>query len=922
VTTEAPQATTTPQQSAIPADFAEVEANLARHLPGYEGRPPQQRMARAIEQALSGEQSLYAQAGCGVGKSLGGLIPVLLHAKRTGQRAIVATATKALQEQYCVAPETKILTADLRYIRADEVVTGMPLVGFDEERVGHRRRYRTATVESTTLIERPCYKLTFDDGTTITASSEHKWLTRRGMGVKWMTTKALCVRAGAREGSNIIRLFDTWETDTSYEAGYLAAAWDGEGYLTQTESAHLANGVINKLGFAQRDNEMRGQVQQYLSALGFKYTENIRTDITAVMISTRPEMARFLGQVRPARLLPKFRADGLGTINVQRGVRLISKEFVGTKTVVAMKTSTGTFVAEGLASHNCSNDLPFLQEHSGIPFTWALVKGRSNYACLSKVNSDDMEHDEIAKAVKKELKENPEHSGDREHFAFPIDDYTWSNLASSSNECPGKAQCAFGEICLSEKAKRKGLDAELVITNQAMLMTDLALQERTRGENSAGIQMLGERGVVLFDEGHEIPEYAANALGRDFNPRGVSVLFRDAMAFAGVHGLALDERADACSMIMEPLNEKMLPLVGNALTLAWFVDNSALFEALNDLLKVLYLDLTGVAIRQDVDRQEAKRHRLLKRISNVKDTLLEVLLAEDHERVRWVEGYTVKDTDHWRMKIAPVDVSRFLRENLWEETPCVVMSATLSTGKDRRGNKDFSYIRRTLGLNAEAVDVGTPFDYRTQGLMFVPDAKVPSPKEYGRWAAYASVTTLGLVRASGGGALLLYTSRKAMQSAYEDLAGLLEDEGRTVLMQGDGRTNKELVQIFKEDEHSVLFALKSFFVGVDVPGNACRLVVIDKMPFPVPSDPVFAARSLAEERAGRRSFSSLSIPMMIMSLEQATGRLIRTKKDRGVVAVLDSRLSSTGYGRDIVAALPDFSRTTSMDDVKAFYGAS
>lgn len=664
--------TSTPQVPVtIPADFAEVEANLAQHLPGYESRPQQQRMARAIETALADNESLYAQAGCGVGKSLGGLIPVLLHAKRTGQRAIVATATKALQEQY----------------------------------------------------------------------------------------------------------------------------------------------------------------------------------------------ANF--------------------------------------------------------------DLPFLQERSGIPFTWALVKGRSNYACLQKVNSDDMEHDETAKAVKKELKENPEHSGDREHFAFPIDDRTWSQMASSSNECPGKSQCPFGEICLSERAKRKGLESDLVITNQAMLMTDLALAEKTRGENTSGIQMLGERGVVLFDEGHEIPDYAANALGREFKPRGVSVLFREAMAFAGVHGLALDERSDVLLMIMEPLDEKMVPLVGQALTQTWFVDNSTLFESLNDLLKNLYMDLTGLNIRHDVDRQEAKRKRLLKRIGNLQDTLLEMLLAEDHERVRWVEGYEdVKGNKHWQLKIAPVDVSQFLKSNLWDQTPAVVMSATLSTGKDRRGTRDFSYIKRTLGLYAKVVDVGTPFDYRTQGLMFVPDAKVPTPKEYSRWAAYASVTTSNLVRASGGGAMLLYTSRKAMKSAYEDLQDIFEDMGLTVLMQGDGRTNKELVKLFKEDEHSVLFALKSFFVGVDIPGNACRLVVIDKMPFPVPCDPIFAARALAEERAGRRSFSSLSIPMMIMSLEQATGRLIRTKKDRGVVAILDSRLSGTGYGRDIVAALPEFSRTADMAAVRTFYQTS
>jgi ATP-dependent DNA helicase DinG len=187
---------------------------------------------------------------------------------------------------------------------------------------------------------------------------------------------------------------------------------------------------------------------------------------------------------------------------------------------------------------------------------------------------------------------------------------------------------------------------------------------------------------------------------------------------------------------------------------------------------------------------------------------------------------------------------------------------------------------------------------------------------------YSLINTLRLIDAAKGGALLLFTSRKAMKEAYENMAELLGDKGYTTLMQGDGRTNKELARIFKEDTHSVLFALKTFFVGVDVPGDACRLVVIDKLPFPVPSDPIFAARSLKEEREGRRSFNSLSIPIMILTLEQGIGRLIRSKTDRGVVAVMDSRLSSTPYGRQIVTALPDFPVTTSMDDIERFFAKS
>jgi ATP-dependent DNA helicase DinG len=660
--------TETAEPQAIPANFGEVEKNFALHLPGYEPRLPQQRMATAIEAALAKGESLYVQAGCGTGKSLGGVTPALIQALHQGKRIIVATATKALQEQYA------------------------------------------------------------------------------------------------------------------------------------------------------------------------------------------------------------------------------------------------------------NKDIPFLQEKSGIPFTWAVVKGRSNYACMVKLNSDDLELDPIAQAVKAELKAAPEHSGDREHFDTEIDNYAWSKLASSSNECPGKSRCPFGEVCLAEKAKRKGLDSDLVITNQAMLMTDLVIQERTRGENTAGVQMLGDRGVVLFDEGHEVPEYAANALGKEFTPRGVSLLVRDAMTFASVHGGDLSDRAESCSKIMNDLDGLVSPLVGQALTLIWYVENSAAFEALHKLLKSVYLDLSGLKVGGD-DRQQGKLKLLQARIENLLATLDELLLSEDHERVRWVEGYSVRDQDFWRMKIAPVEVGPFLKRTLWDVTPSIVMSATLSAGQDRYGNKDFSYIKRTLGLwDAGTVDVGTPFDFTTQGMMFVPNPQVPNPsKQYAAWSSWAIQTTFQMIEAAQGGALLLYTSRKAMQAAYSDLKERLEDRGLTVLMQGDGRTNKQLARVFKEDEHSVLFALKSFFVGVDVPGNACRLVIVDKMPFPVPSDPIFKARALLEERAGRSSFADLSVPMMTLSLEQAVGRLIRTKDDAGIVAILDSRLSSTGYGRGIVTALPDFPVTTEMNDVRGFY---
>lgn len=590
----------------------------------------------------------------------------------------------------------------------------------------------------------------------------------------------------------------------------------------------------------------------------------------------------------------------------------------GTRVIVATAT-------KALQEQYSNSDLPFIEEKSGIvkpdgtPFVWALVKGRSNYVCRAKLFSDDMERDPVAMGVRGELEADPEHDGDREHFRTEIDDRSWSRLASSSNECPGKSECPFGEVCYAERIKQKGLEADLVVTNQAMLMTDLVIREKTRGRDTGPVEMLGSYGMVLFDEGHELPEYASNALGKEFTGRGMGILARDIMTFAAINGEDLQHRADEMASVLKGLDGLLVPLGGEALTLRWFTENYTGFADLMDLLKAYRLDLQSLKVPND-EKQQAKRKMLLTRITNAMDVIEEMLMSQDADRVRWCETYEIRQEKAWKIRVAPVDVGPWLKANLWDEVPSVVMSATLSAGKSRDGQKDFSYIKRTLGLwDASTCDVGTPFDYGTQGLMFVPAQSVPTPKERTSWMAWSAATTMELIDAAKGGALLLFTSRAAMREAHSVLAERLDNRGLTILMQGDGRTNKELARIFKEDTHSVLFALKSFFVGVDVPGEACRLVVVDKMPFPVPNDPIFRAKSLAEERAGRKPFATLAIPMMTLTLEQAVGRLIRTKSDRGVVAIMDSRLSSTAYGRSIVGSLPDFPVTTRLSEVGEFY---
>ncbi len=311
--------------------------------------------------------------------------------------------------QFCLNKKVRVLTADLRWIPIGDVIVGQSLLGFDEEsKPGLWRRWRPSEVLATRVIERPCYDLTFDDGTEIRASAEHRWLVGHGghhVNSSWVTTESLraekpwtfeedaqllaCLRTRpladasrelgrslaavasrrsrirkgtARESadlrSKILRLTQVWEEDCSRGGGYLAAAFDGEGWLTQTEDEERGRGfgVTVRLGFAQRSNAMLEEVERFLKERGYNYSLRYANDnCYRITLRTRAEIMRLLGSVRPQRLLADFRPELLGTMQRIATATLIRKEFVGNQPVVALTTSTGTFVAEGLASHNCAD---------------------------------------------------------------------------------------------------------------------------------------------------------------------------------------------------------------------------------------------------------------------------------------------------------------------------------------------------------------------------------------------------------------------------------------------------------------------------------------------------------------------------------------------------------------------------------------
>jgi ATP-dependent DNA helicase DinG len=912
---------------------------IAERMPGYESRPTQVQLAQAIADGMVHGENVLAEAGTGTGKSLAYLIPAIYSGKKT----IVSTEGKALQDQLCVAPETKILTADLRYIPAKDITEGMHLLAFEEERVGNRRHFCDSVVESVQDIERPCYEIELEDGTTVTCSDEHRWLVGHRMEIKWMTTEQLCSTAGKRLGSKIIRIADVWEIDTSYEAGYLAAAFDGEGHLSQKKVTNLAGGHSNHLAFAQSPNAMLDRVRGYLTALGFDYRAQLHTrsdeghkDMFALYFGNRKDMLRFLGQVRPARLLEKFNPDLVGTIpavsgDSANGNRVIRKTFVGTKTVRAIRTSSRTYIAEGLASHNCSKDLPFLKNVLPVQFQFAVLKGLSNYLCLFKLDEErgaqlalgqSWEFSQIDKWAEETL------VGDLAELTFTITPELRSNVTSTTDECLGK-ECPLYDACFAMKARAAAKDADVIVVNHTLLSLDLALRDKT----SDGVAVLPDRDLIVVDEAHSLEDVATKAFTIEATNWTVPSLLRgklpikagftdEQMATAREASeeffaqFAPDQRQTFSVTATERLTSRAEKVRLALLALAGQAKRAATDEP-----------LTGISFDPNLKDLEPTRNakqleNYASRIRGWADVFGQVLQGDADTHVTFVEkSVGRKGNTTTALRCAPISVAEDLDRALWTRWPTVATSATLST----HGN--FSYFRGRTGCeNGREIIVDSPFDFGRNALLYLPaNGSAFDPSKFREDGSIEYFDRLAneieaLLLASDGRAFCLFTSRKALDEVYNRLDSRLR---WTVLRQGEFGT-QETIRRFREDGHAVLFGLRTFWAGVDVQGEALSLVIIDKLPFPTPDEPVYQARCdlLNRQKNDKWAwFSGLALPLCAIQFKQGFGRLIRTKSDRGVVALLDGRLTTKGYGTGIIRSLPPAKQTRSLDVVRAFFGA-
>jgi ATP-dependent DNA helicase DinG len=573
-----------------------------------------------------------------------------------------------------------------------------------------------------------------------------------------------------------------------------------------------------------------------------------------------------------------------------------------------------------------SKDLPNLQAFFaasfGINFKWAMLKGRSNYACANRARACDPSEvsglGDIIRIATEHLAD-ASFSGEKGDFEAilgrEIPFAEWAKIRADSDNCSVHG-CSTNKECYATQARVRAADAHIVVVNHAVLFADLLFFN----------SLIGRYDTVIFDEAHEAREYARSALGNEFTEGSLRGLLAEARnlinrEYDGHAQALLEAQRDATgaqTALFLSLDE--LPQIkgGNStarLSQADIVLSQDLWADYIMAIQTYAAVLARVAPHldsvkpKDLTPSERRLQILKKRSANLAHKVTELVLADFDELVRWV---TVEGRGADRKRVinsCPIDVAPWLRENLWANVTGILTSATLQV------NGSFGFVAKQLGLDDyRELNVGTPFDFTTQAITFVPSLPDPS-KERVAFDNAAVNEIRSLVTASEGRALVLFTSIKAMRAAYDALAEILPF---TCLMQGQA-PNKILAAQFAADTHSVLFATRSFMTGVDFQGEACSLVIIDKLPFPVPTEPLFEAEAEWLERRGGNSFNDLSVPMMSLVMSQAAGRLIRHRSDRGVIAVLDPRLCSKGYGKRILRTLPPAPLVRDLGAVKAFF---
>jgi len=600
--------------------------------------------------------------------------------------------------------------------------------------------------------------------------------------------------------------------------------------------------------------------------------------------------------------------------------------------------STGT---KNLQEQLFYKDIPFLEHalfgDSGSRLSVCYMKGRNNYLCRKKL------YDLTDQPVLSGLQEIDQYraiaawekataTGDRAELAeLPETSQLWHKLDARSDACIGQ-KCSEFDRCFITEMRRRGMESDIVIVNHHLFFADLAIKLQADGAPDAGI--LPEAAAVIFDEAHELEDVAGNYFGISVSNLRVEDLARDVetslqhnrMMSASLSGAlgSLRERSRFFFSLLPPGEGRFAFETRRE----FLEENGDEFLALNQALTRLAGELEGLPQKPE------EVFNFVRRAQEIQMQLGFAMESDDHNTVFWIErrggrgnnfsraGQTTSksasapDANRGRQNVflqaTPIDVGPILRECLWSKLECAVLtSATLAVGGG------FEYIRQRLGMeHARESVLPSHFSYESQALFYVPpdlpDTRTP------QFTAKAAARIRQLLEITRGRAFVLFTSYAQMNDIYNRLLGELEFP---MLRQGDA-PKSALLDEFRLTPHAVLFATSSFWQGVDVQGEQLSCVIIDRLPFAVPSDPVVAARVKAIDADGGNAFFQYQVPAAVITLKQGFGRLIRSLHDRGLLVLLDNRILKKQYGRVFIDSLPNYKKTTDMRVVEEFFNCA
>lgn len=576
--------------------------------------------------------------------------------------------------------------------------------------------------------------------------------------------------------------------------------------------------------------------------------------------------------------------------------------------------STGT---KNLQEQLMEKDIPFLQKVLPKKFTAAYMKGRSNYACLYRIQKADNQPILDGLDQKRHFEEVREWSretstGDRRELVdLPEDLSFWSRINAKSDTCIGQ-KCPEFEPCFITRMRTGAEAADIVIVNHHLFFADLNVRGNQFGK------VIPDYGAVIFDEAHLIEDIAADYFGFQVSNFQIDELVRDSATLPISDAIATRDIDKTASKI-SGLSEQFWIRFAQARTEGRFPLQSDVFayRSTNGEQQATPLGEAYFALDSVLQRLEAlldafsetvpEADSVIRRTRQTRFDLDFIVTQAERNYVYWLE----KRGKGIFLRASPVDVSELLREKLFEKVEtCILTSATLSSsGK-------FDFIRERLGLDTgktTGMVAPSAFDYEKQAIIYLPKA-MPDPRspEFTQLAAGEIVKILQI---TNGRAFVLSTSHSSMKALYELVSSRVTFP---CFVQGS-MSKTGLLEKFRETPNAVLFATASFWQGVDVQGEQLSCVIIDKLPFAVPSDPIVAARSRFVDENGGNSFFDYSVPQAVISLKQGIGRLIRSNSDRGVIALLDPRLRTKRYGKDFLTSLPRMRITSDLKDVESIF---